>query len=178
MNVRIIDIMLPLHTSGEQRNMIVCEHIKTLSNVFVHDLAEELCSHYQTIALSYWKDEYMKSLMPRMTHCTIAIKNEKVGGVMLYVEKPSLVYIRTLCSNDHCGGFLLKHIMAKYPQRTIATNADVGVVGFYEKFGFTVMKYMPLEKGKYPYMIRKTPSGDHDDFFAIFKHLFNFDLNW
>lgn len=178
MIVRTIDIELPTEYSYQQREAMIASCVHMSTNVSIPDLVLQIQKHYQKWDADEWRNGFMKAWFEKITNCTIAIKNNDVAGIMMYMHYRDSVYIRLLCSKDHCGGHLLKYIIHKYPQKTISLNSEIHVVGFYEKFGFNRMWHMPLECGIYPYMSRKpTALVDGGYVFEMFKYLFNFALN-
>lgn len=179
MSTRIIDIILP--KQGDKEACIV-QNIDLVAGVKITDLAELLRHHYQSEKnINFWRNEFLKYWMCKITHCAVAICHDKVGGIMLYIDKGNgNIYIRILCSKDHCGGLLLNYLINKYQGHVISVNSEPLVVGFYQKYGFVTNLDVPLESGLYPYMTRgKVDDADivtRNYLLDIFRFLLSFAL--
>jgi hypothetical protein len=155
MNIRIIDIILP-NTTREDKEACIVDDVESVTGIKIKDFAACLQHHYQSESVDYWRNGFMKCWMSKITHCAIAVNDKDIGGIMLYIEKDynSTIYIRILCSKNHCGGMLLKYLIDKYPDHSITVNSEKKAVGFYEKYGFMKRMDIAPENGMYPFMSR------------------------
>jgi hypothetical protein len=178
----IITVVIPWWVMSNRINYLetkVKQHLGYHGNI-VH----LLMYHYHDHDFLYWQD-FLNEWINKCSHYSFVVATDQriVCALSMHYLVYKGTYIRILCSKMSCGGILLQHILEKYNNnRFIALNSEMSALGFYEKYGFLRRYDIPLEEGKYPYMIY----GTHPDYQAvigaavtfILSTLFIFALSW